>query len=149
MSFNQIYNRERTSPDMSHYGSMGSTFNLGGHMSAEMHQRENSGAFLASDSIHKYNSTDINPSLGFNSTTQRFSYMKELNKKEDPGPGSYNEDTSTIAATMKANTKKALLNTISSTGGKSGVSFTAIDSTLKNHQKIQSNFTIGSKMFMD
>ena len=79
----------------------------------------------SNDSInnYKYNSTDVNPSLGFNSTTRRFSYLKELSKQEEPGPGSYNEDASTIAATIKANTKKGLLNTISSTGGRSGSGF--------------------------
>lgn len=57
-------------------------------------------------------------SLGFNSTAERFSYMKEMQKLgENPGPGSYiNErnDKKTIArATMPD--KNFALNTISST----------------------------------
>lgn len=57
-------------------------------------------------------------SLGFNSTAERFSYMKEMQKLgENPGPGSYmnaSNDAKTIAkATMPE--KNFALNTISST----------------------------------
>jgi hypothetical protein len=36
------------------------------------------------------------PTKGFNSTTQRFSYMKEMQKASEPGPGSYDGDLTTI-----------------------------------------------------
>ena len=73
-----------------------------------------------------------------------------MSKGAEPGPGSYNEDTSTIAATFKAQTKKALLNTISSAGNNSGVGFIG-DSTMSINKKglAPTNFTIGSRMFMD
>lgn len=57
-------------------------------------------------------------SLGFNSTAERFSYMKEMQKLgENPGPGAYisahNDKTTISKATMPA--KNFALNTISST----------------------------------
>ena len=69
-----------------------------------------------------------NPAYGFNSTSQRFSYMKEMQKMgEVPGPGSYiydEQDQTTICASTKAPAPgappamvKQGLNTISSTGG--------------------------------
>ena len=57
------------------------------------------------DSIRRVDPQEVNPNLGFNSTSQRFSYMQELNNKSaTPGPGSY-EDTSTINAKVKATRK--------------------------------------------
>lgn len=40
-----------------------------------------------------------NPNYGFNSTSQRFSYMKEMQKMgETPGPGSYGGTTAVSSA---------------------------------------------------
>ena len=67
-----------------------------------------------------------NPAYGFNSTSQRFSYMKEMQKMgEVPGPGSYAEQTTmgsakAVPATLPdgsvAGMMKQGLNTISSAG---------------------------------
>lgn len=53
----------------------------------------------------------LDQNIGFNSTTQRFSYLKEINQKESPGPGSYKQDQN---QTIAHNAKKSLLSTISS-----------------------------------
>jgi len=55
-------------------------------------------------------------SVGFNSTSQRFSYLEKLHKNEQPGPGSYhNEDIDTIASAVKPD-KRVMINQLSSTG---------------------------------
>lgn len=58
------------------------------------------------------------PGQGFNSTVERFSYMKEMQKMgETPGPGSYLNDQnekSNIANAAMPTTKQIALNTISS-----------------------------------
>ena len=77
-----------------------------------------SGGFGASNPhINQVNFNEV-PSLGFNSTSERFSYMKEMQKLgENPGPGSYmnqENDKTTIAKTTMPE-KNFALNTISST----------------------------------
>lgn len=66
-----------------------------------------------------------NPAYGFNSTSQRFSYMKEMQKMgEVPGPGSYEFPDHTTVASIKGAPagmppgpmSKQGLNTISSAG---------------------------------
>ena len=63
-----------------------------------------------------------NPNYGFNSTSQRFSYLKEMQKMgETPGPGSYAGTTTQVSSTMNAppgSIQKHALNTISSAGDK-------------------------------
>jgi len=83
--------------------------------------------------------------MGFNSTSERFSYMKEMQKMgENPGPGSYmNEgnDQSTVAASTMPN-KHVALNTISSTFKQSA----KMTGTSSNFQTIQASQT---RMFKD
>jgi len=71
---------------------------------------------LNSGSMRNMNKSDLNPSVGFNSTSQRFGQFAGNKLESNPGPGSYDaEGASTIAQTVKG-TQQALLNTLSSQG---------------------------------
>jgi hypothetical protein len=89
---------------------------------------------------------EVQGNLGFNSTSERFSYMKEMQKMgENPGPGSYmndNNDQSTVAASTMPNRHQAL-NTISSTF-KHSAKMTGTSSNFKTIQQASQ-----TRMFKD
>lgn len=73
----------------------GLTFQKNNSSGLQMMERMN----ISSNQQFQNHLSKDNPNYGFNSTSQRFSYMKEMQKMgENPGPGSYHlNDASTIA----------------------------------------------------
>lgn len=90
--------------DRSTNSTFGVTFKNGSHGRQLSHTQERQLQIRKNQSIYQKE----NPSYGFNSTQQRFSYMKEMQKMgEVPGPGSYLNDFNDQTITRQTQPVKA------------------------------------------